>query len=409
MPSRSKPFTIAPVRNPSGSFSHRVLGTIRGKQKKRIFLDYEDAKACQEQLELERIHGAAAARPKITSLTLQQLRESEAAFEFLKGTGMGLLDAVRYIIKTPPFKAPEVTWEDGLNAYLKERDKHLSKAHLATCEQRARSFGKFIGKETLVTKITSANITDWLESKKQNHKSFSLKSWNNYRADLSGIFEWFAEEKRGWIAKNPTGHVEFFESRLLPTPARERLEVQQCHDLMAYLEANMPHWCTFFALTLFAGIRPDMTNGEMHELSKCVGRDGADRYFHHGMIDLTKEITKTNRARYTTIHPNLAAWLKRYPPNPTSLCPGDPDEYMEIRAKFKIPHDGLRHTCISAHLARYQSFAIAAQEFGNSERIILDYYNRRMSASDADAFYGIYPTAALPQPTESPALTVCGE
>ena len=59
-----------------------------------------------------------------------------------------------------------------------------------------------------------------------------------------------------------------------------------------------------------------MTNGEMYELSKCVGRDGADRYFHHGMIDLTKEITKTNRARHTTIHPNLAAWLKRYPPNP---------------------------------------------------------------------------------------------
>ena len=181
VPSRSKPVAIVPVRNRTGSTSYRVTGTIRGKQRKRIFLEEEDAKACQEQWEQERIHGVAATRPKLTSLTMHQLRESEAAFEFLKGTSMGLLDAVRYIIKNPPFKAPEVTWEDGLNAYLKDREKHLSKAHLATCGERARNFGKFIGKETLVTNITSANITDWLESKKGNCRSFSLKSWNNYR------------------------------------------------------------------------------------------------------------------------------------------------------------------------------------------------------------------------------------
>jgi hypothetical protein len=211
------------------------------------------------------------------------------------------------------------------------------------------------------------------------------------RADISGILGWFAEEKRGWISRNPTAHVEFFESRLLPTPARERLEVQQCRDLMAYLEAKMPQRCTYFALTLFAGIRPDMANGEICELSKCVERDGPDRYFHHGMIDLTKEITKTSRARQTTIHPNLDAWLKRYPPTHKRICPGNPDEYMAIRENFNIPHDGLRHTCISAHIAKFKSFALSAQEFGNSERVILDYYNRRMKEEDADAFYGIVP------------------
>lgn len=102
---------------------------------------------------------------------------------------------------------------------------------------------------------------------------------------------------------------------------------------------------------------------------------------------------KDGSGRQTTVHENLTQWLQKYPPTKQSICPGDYDAYGLIRKKFAIPHDGLRHTVISAHVAKYGSFALTAQEFGNSETIIKEHYNRRMSPEDAQAFYQIFPKA----------------
>jgi DNA-binding transcriptional regulator PaaX len=73
------------------------------------------------------------------------------------------------------------------------------------------------------------------------------------------------------------------------------------------------------------------------------------------------------------------------------VCPGNWGQYQEIRACFRIPHDGLRHTAVSAFVAKFGSLANAALEFGNSERIIREAYLRRMSKEEAEAFYGIFP------------------
>ena len=393
MAGRSKPAVVALVPNRTGSTSYRVTCSIRGKQRKRVFLSLDDAEACRQLWEVERLQGAAAARPKFTWLTNDQLRQCEAMIELLKGVNMSPVDLAKHFLKNPPFVAPTITWKDGLAAFLREQTAHLSTAHIANCEIRARNFGRFVGDQTPLTAINAERVAKWLGS-----KGIGKKTWNNYRGDLSAIFEWFAAKPRQWIAENPAAHVESFKRRSMPAPARERLEVSQCRELMAYLEENKPHWCTFFAVTLFAGVRPDMRNGEMHELARCVERDGIARYYHDGIIlELTEEIAKTNGARETTVHENLAHWLERYPPTPKSLCPGDYKEYIAIRERFRIPHDGLRHTAISAHVAKYGNLALSSQEFGNSEGVIRRNYNRRMSPSDAESFYRILPKAARTQ------------
>ena len=64
VPLRSQPASIVPIRNNSGTVSYRVLVSIGGKQRKKHFLNLQDAEAQQQMWEMERIHGAAASSPK---------------------------------------------------------------------------------------------------------------------------------------------------------------------------------------------------------------------------------------------------------------------------------------------------------------------------------------------------------
>jgi hypothetical protein len=398
--SRSKPVVIAPIRNPrTGTTSYRVTGTIRGEQRKRVFLNLDDAKACQEQWESERIHGLAAIRPKITWLTNSQLRAAETLFGMFPDPSVDILEVGRHFIRNPPQVSKKVTWKQGYAEYRAHSIAHLSKAHFETADMRGRRFGAWLAKreedsstgskaEHHLAEISPTTIRDYLKS-----LNIGKKTWNNTRGDLSVIFEWFMGSDRKWITKNPVSEVEYFKNKSLPTPPRERMEIAGVDALMLYLEREKPEWCTFFALALFAGIRPDQRNGEMYELAKCVRRDGVDRYFHKDVIQITEEIAKTHEPREVKIHENLRQWLKKYPPSPESICPGDMADCGLIRAKFKIPHDGLRHTAISAYVARYGSFAEAAQEFGNSEKVIRRHYNRRMTKSEWRAYYLISPRA----------------
>jgi hypothetical protein len=134
-----------------------------------------------------------------------------------------------------------------------------------------------------------------------------------------------------------------------------------------------------------------MHNGEIWELARCVARDGIELYFQNGFLHLSAEITKEGKPRQTAIPPNVAAWLEGYLPTPTHICPDDYPGYRKIRRHFAIPPDGLRHTAISAYVAKNGSLAGAATEFGCSEGIIRNHYFARMGPKVAEAFYQIIP------------------
>jgi tetrahydromethanopterin S-methyltransferase subunit H len=66
-------------------------------------------------------------------------------------------------------------------------------------------------------------------------------------------------------------------------------------------------------------------------------------------------------------------------------------QYAAIRKKFSIPHDGLRHTFISA-FATLHGQDKAATEAGNTVDIIRKHYFNLMSEADAAAFWEIFPS-----------------
>jgi hypothetical protein len=133
----------------------------------------------------------------------------------------------------------------------------------------------------------------------------------------------------------------------------------------------------------------------MWELARCVGRDGIETYFSNHKFHLTDEITKEGVGRETRASKNLEAWLKAYPPTPEAICPGLPKIFTPLRQMFQLPHDGLRHTAISAFMSLGKEYSDAADEFGNSEPIIKRHYLHRMSKAEAKQFYNIYPKKSV--------------
>lgn len=83
------------------------------------------------------------------------------------------------------------------------------------------------------------------------------------------------------------------------------LTAERAAEIMAYLETfERGRWGTFFALCLFAGIRPAVPHGEICRLKP------ADVNLKTGIISISAEVSKVREPRKVVIQPSLAAWLR---------------------------------------------------------------------------------------------------
>jgi integrase len=147
----------------------------------------------------------------------------------------------------------------------------------------------------------------------------------------------------------------------------------------------------FFALCLFAGIRPCIRTGEITKLSP------KDIKLDTGVIHIEPEVSKVRMKRNVDIQPNLAAWLRAYPVDRFPIVPPNLEEVRtSIAKKFGLTHDVMRHTFVSMFVAKYRSMGEAALQAGNSESIIRKHYLDLKSATEAEQFFGILPQRAAP-------------
>jgi len=296
---RSKPISISTRKTPAGNVTYRVTGTPNpgGRQRKFDTTNYEAAEAQRQIWEAQRLRGDSASRPKLTYLTLLQIREAEAIVEMLKTEGLSPMDAVKLGLEAhraaksaAPATIVEVPdYETGFASFLEDTKAHVSDAQYTAYRQRGGRFGKFVGNKKLITAITEQSMKSWLASAKaRNGGPIEKKTWNNLYGDVAAVFNFFV--RKGWLTKSPFSGMKRYSKKALRRGPKKRLTIEQCQNLMAYLEDHHPDWCCYFAIALFAGIRPDTTNGEMWELARCVERDGIDTYYSNKVFHLTGEI-----------------------------------------------------------------------------------------------------------------------
>jgi len=144
----------------------------------------------------------------------------------------------------------------------------------------------------------------------------------------------------------------------------------------------------FFALALFAGIRPDWNDGEISKVRAAHINLGTDT------IHIEPEVSKVNEKRNIVIQPNLKKWMQAYPIEDHPIIPFRNIEcaLIEVRKKFQLGHDVLRHTFISMLVGKFRSVGDAALQAGNSEQVVRKHYLDVISKEDASAFWEIEPS-----------------
>ncbi|OAM89254.1 site-specific integrase [Termitidicoccus mucosus] len=385
MKSKKTAFTIKPFKNRNGTISYRVAGWLLGERIRKNFKTREAAILERGTLQLKQAQADSDLRVTSTFLTEPQLREAEAAFLKLKDRPRTLTFYLDLGLETHREPKSDHLLADAIVAYLAERTKDVTRKAICQRQLNAIRIELTLFKEEFPD-CTLGELTTEKLLKYLRRDSATAKTQNNRRATLSTFFKYALAQ--GWLLENPakaivrqrTGHNRG------SAPA---LNAAQAAELMAHVEtvhdgALVP----YFALCLFAGIRPE---GEVTKLP------ADDVRVETAAITIEPWVSKVNMRRLVTIQPNLAAWLQAYPLEKYPIIPSKDKmknvtgKITRIRRQFTLGHDVLRHTFISMHVAKFRSMGDAALQAGNSEKIIRRHYLNVTTPQEAEAFFGIVP------------------
>ena len=379
-------FAVTRFENRNDVISWRVDGRLHGVRIRKNFKTREEAIAEKGPLELKALQADTGMRSVGTFLTEEQLREAETAFNRIKSHARPLTFYLDYALSN--YREPQTRKKllravaEYLAAKKHERQQdQISESHLVFMRRDLKRFLRHFPRVT-VAELTAERLIEYFNFGKL--KKPSLKTYNNRRGIVSNFLK-FAFH-RGWIHENPIAKGPHHRIRR-KRGAAVTFSAAQAEALMHHVEGiEGGRFAPFFALCLFAGIRPCVRTGEILRLKPELVN------LESGVINITAEVSKVREPRKVTIQPNLAAWLKAYP---LDKFPIVPENLQHVRAKiakvFGLSHDIMRHTFISMFVAKFRSLGEAALQAGSSEAIIRKHYLDLKSQTEAERFFCIMP------------------
>ncbi|MEN8726052.1 MAG: phage integrase N-terminal SAM-like domain-containing protein [Lentimonas sp.] len=374
---------ITKFKNRSGNVSWRVTGTTNGERIRKNFASH--AEALNEKQQYNNVLSLNQQnRTAVTTMSDAQVGEAQDAYERLNGDH-SLRFAVDFFLQH--YRAPNCDYfmsqvlddfyDDKLAVGVRERSITQLKSTLTRVATHVE--GKKLHEITL----------EHLQAFIRKHK-WSRKTQNNVRADIHSFFEWAKSRPRNWVSVNPAHDLPKFK---LERGVPEILDAKTAARIMKVLARYKGgDFVPYFALALFAGIRPQFPSGELGKLAKLDKKIWKLVDLKNKVIRIPPEFSKTSEYRTVDIQPNLKAWLQPYAKRKAPIrCPNFERGYKLIRKHFGIGHDVLRHSFISYHCAQFQSVGGSALQAGNSEAIVRRHYLKMVSKKEAAAFWKIKP------------------
>lgn len=394
--------SVSRFKNPNGVFTWRVDCRLNGVRIRRNFKSQEEAAAEKDALRVKALQLDSGLHSVTTALKTEQVRDAETAFRRIADRPHSLLFYVEFALSHYREPATQKPLVDAIADYVATKDHEheqdlLSEAHLVRLKRDLDRLQKHFPK-AMVSDLTAPKLLGYFEARRA-----ALKTFNNRRGVVSTFLRFC--HQRDWIADNPLAKIPPRRIRRRRTGAAT-LTAAQAKDLMEFIADNHPAAVPFFALCLFAGIRPCLRTGEILRLKPEHVK------LAESVIRVDGEVSKVREPRTVTIQPNLAAWLRAYPLKQFPIIPSNLQHIREKAVeKFSLSHDVMRHTFISMFVAKFRSIGEAALQAGNSESIIRKHYLDLKDAAEAEEFWAIVPkqgdgAVALKGATPPPALAV---
>lgn len=270
-----------------------------------------------------------------------------------------------------------MTISELVDRYLTSLERRkLSKSHRYSTELRLRRFENDHGEWTACD-ISSEVAEDWLHG-----LDLEPLTVNHYRAALLQMFN--LGRKINVVEFNPIEAVD-----KLKEDSKEVgiLSPKQAADLLTHASDEI---LPALAVGLFAGLRRS-------EISRL---DWSDIDFKQGHIEIKARKTKSAARRIIPMRDCLREWLaphrqKRGPVMPSEMAYRSRLQEARKAAGLKEwPHNALRHSFASYHLAAFENAPALAGEMGHgSTKMIFEHYRALVTPAKAEAFWSIFPAS----------------
>jgi integrase len=356
-------------------------------KRQRAFFDTRDkakefAASLRSDYEQNGIN-ASAVKPSLAE-------EASLAAELLAPFGLSVVQAARMVVEWKTAELASSVVEEALRAFLAHKSGR-SESHTRAYGYMADDFEKsFAGRP--LSSISDGELLGHVESHSSTPSTF------NALARLVGAFwRWCAKPPRSWCDSKA---ADILEKRETTREEIGVLNAVQCAKLMHTAEEHFPECVPAFAISLFTGMRKS-------ELGRLQPSDISPEG-----ISLPASSTKTKRRRFIQMPEPLRSWLDAYPVGETVL-PGNwgkKEKAVRRLAGWKVwsdlidppeppadlpewPHNALRHTHASVHVALGKPLETLTFEFGHSggTQILKSHYVGVMPKKEAEGINGIRP------------------
>jgi len=358
------------------------LGVVDGKRK---FQNFKTKREAEQQLKDLRTEQGLIGRDAFR-LTQHAKKDAAAALQILNGSATLTEAAEFYQAHTAPIGGSQ-TVAEMFDYYLERKTvAGLSEHHLATLRSRVGRFAQQFG-DMQLHEIATQDIEKWFDN-----RGFRGTNRNNYKLYLSGFFNFAVQAKH--LRANPVEGV--MKSKAAARRQQPRIfTIAEAQALLNTAMANEPEMTPYFAIGMFAGLRP---------IAELAALDW-------GKINWdSKEIfvysTKTDQARYVDMSDNLIQWLLPCR-RKTGLIYYTRCRFEKVvrQAGVKWGIDAMRHTFGSYHLKQHDSVNATILQMGHrGDKTLFANYRAAVSRDIAKEFWNISPRTAaektinFPQP-----------
>jgi len=325
---------------------------------------------------------------KIERLPQDVLIEAKRGLDLLRPLDGNLFDACqRYAEYLKARKDNVTTLQKAVTDWITYKDKQkLTKSTMSGYKTPTDALVRKHGEKLLID-VEHDTVYGWLHGLTSSNANKAA-----YCGALNQFFEWCIFPKK-WIKENPCKGIEFKSDYKEP----QIFSVDEARTLFTAAKKSDPDIFRHVVLCMFAGLRPESeaasvkkedVNKDTNAIRVHSGKTKRLRYFQleKGVCDLLlasdwKDEPQSNfRRRWDSLRYSLGyvIWM-----DPKYELPKRPDG---VKLK-KWPHDVMRHTYCSYHLAAFENEAQTAFNAGHKVEVLRNHYKRPIPKAEGEAFW----------------------